>query len=57
MKRDAWRGFVFGVYALLMLTVTLIVVFAYRFVDFYMKEDMGGYLLSNEALDLLGIGL
>lgn len=57
MKRDAWRGFVFGVYALLMLTVTLIVVFAYRFVDFYMKEDMGGYLLSNEALALLGIGL
>ena len=57
MKRDAWRGFVFGVYALLMLTVTFIVIFVYRFVDYYLKADTGGYLLSNETLALLGIGL
>ena len=54
---EDWRKLVFGVYALLMLTVTFIVIFVYRFVDYYLKADTGGYLLSNETLALLGIGL
>ena len=57
VKRDAWRGFVFAVYAMLTAAVAFVVIFAYRYVDFYLKEEMGGYLLSNEALALLGAGL
>lgn len=57
VKKDAWRGFVFAVYALLTAAVALLVVFAYRFVDFYLKEEMGGYLLGNGTLALLGAGL